>query len=220
MTAPRAQDVKKLRDHTGAGFADSRNALIEADGDFDRAVRLLREKGAAAAEKRAGRAAGEGIIHSYIHGGRIGVLLELSCETDFVARNERFRELANDIAVHIACAYPAPARWVRREEVPEAVIADESELIRAQLANDPKNRRKPPEILDRIVQGKLDRFLSERVLLEQPYALDDARKIRVQDRILEAAQAIRENIQVRRFVRFERGGGDAAPDSSRPGAEA
>lgn len=132
-------------------------------------------------------------------------MVELSCETDFVARNETFRDLANDVAIHIACAYPAPARWVRREDVPEAVIDDETDLIRAQLAQDPKNARKPPAVVDRIVSGKLDRFLSERVLVEQPYALDDSKKMRVQDRILEAAQAIKENIQVRRFVRFERG---------------
>ena len=205
MPAISAQDVKKLRDQTGAGFADSRNALIEAEGDFARAIRLLREKGAAAAEKRAGRATGEGIIHSYIHDGRIGVLVELSCETDFVARNESFRELANDIAIHIACAYPARPRWVRREDVPEEVIRDETELIRAQLARDPKNARKPEAVLHRIVAGKLDRFLSERVLLEQMYALDDSKKVRVRDRVLETTQATKENIRVRRFVRFERG---------------
>ena len=172
---------------------------------FDRAVRLLREKGAAAAERRAGRATSEGLIHSYIHDHRIGVLVELSCETDFVARNETFRELANDVAIHIACAYPAPARWVTREDVPEAVVADETALIRAQLAQDARHANKPAAVLDRIVTGKLDRFLSERVLLDQLYALDDSKKMRVRDRVLEAAQAIKENIQVRRFVRFERG---------------
>lgn len=205
MAAISAQDVKKLRDQTGAGFADCKKALVDADGDFDKAIRLLREKGAAAAERRAGRATSEGLIHSYIHDRRIGVMVELSCETDFVARNQTFRDLANDVAIHIACAYPAPARWVRREDVPEAVIDDETDLIRAQLAQDPKNAGKPPQVVDRIVSGKLDRFLSERVLVEQPYALDDSKKMRVQDRILEAAQAIKENIQVRRFIRFERG---------------
>ena len=205
MAAISAQDVKKLRDQTGAGFADCKKALVDADGDFDKAIRLLREKGAAAAERRAGRATSEGLIHSYIHDRRIGVMVELSCETDFVARNQTFRDLANDVAIHIACAYPAPARWVRREDVPEAVIDDETDLIRAQLAQDPKNSGKPPQVVDRIVSGKLDRFLSERVLVEQPYALDDSKKMRVQDRILEAAQAIKENIQVRRFIRFERG---------------
>ena len=205
MPAISAQQVKKLRDRTGAGFADCKNALVEAEGDLDGAIRILREKGAAAAEKRAGRATGEGIIHSYIHDGRIGVMVELSCETDFVARNEKFRELANDIAIHIACSYPAPARWVRREEVPEEVIRDETDLIRTQLANDPKNARKPPPVLERIVTGKLERFLAERVLLEQMYALDDSRKASVQDRILETTQATKENIRVRRFVKFERG---------------
>ena len=205
MAAISAQDVKKLRDQTGAGFADCKKALVDADGDFDKAIRLLREKGAAAAERRAGRTTGEGLIHAYIHDHRIGVMVELSCETDFVARNQTFRDLANDVAIHIACAYPAPARWVRREDVPPAVIEDETALIHAQLAQDPKHANKPPAVVDRIVAGKLDRFLSERVLLEQLYALDDSKKVRVQDRILEAAQAIKENIQVRRFVRFERG---------------
>lgn len=205
MPATTAQQVKELRNHTGAGFADCKKALEEAEGDLDRAVRLLREKGAAAAEKRAGRATGEGLIHAYIHHDRIGVMVEIACETDFVARNEKFRELANDIAIHIVSNFPAPARWVRREEVPEAVIADEKDLIRSQMAQDPANARKPEKIRDRIVAGKLERFLSERVLLEQQYALDDSRKMTVQDRITEAATAIKENLRVVRFVRFERG---------------
>lgn len=205
MPATTAQQVKELRNHTGAGFADCKKALEEAEGDLDRAVRLLREKGAAAAEKRAGRATGEGLIHAYIHHDRIGVMVEIACETDFVARNEKFRELANDIAIHIVSNFPAPARWVRREEVPEAVIADEKDLIRSQMAQDPANARKPEKIRDRIVEGKLERFLSERVLLEQQYALDDTRKMTVQDRITEAATAIKENLRVVRFVRFERG---------------
>ena len=205
MPATTAQQVKELRNHTGAGFADCKKALEEAEGDLDRAVRLLREKGAAAAEKRAGRATGEGLIHAYIHHDRIGVMVEIACETDFVARNEKFRELANDIAIHIVSNFPAPARWVRRDEVPEAVIADEKDLIRSQMAQDPANARKPEKIRDRIVAGKLERFLSERVLLEQQYALDDSRKMTVQDRITEAATAIKENLRVVRFVRFERG---------------
>lgn len=205
MPAISAQQVKRLRDQTGAGFADCKNALVEADGDFAAAIRLLREKGAAAAEKRAGRSTREGIIHSYIHDRRIGVMVELSCETDFVARNEKFRELANDIAIHIACNYPAPARWVRREDVPDEVVRDETDLIRAQLANDPKNARKPPGVIDRIISGKLEKFLGARVLLDQLYALDDSKKATVRDRVLETAQATRENIQVRRFVKFERG---------------
>lgn len=205
MPAIPAREVKRLRDQTGAGFADCKEALVQAEGDFDKAVRLLREKGAAAAEKRSGRATAEGLIHAYIHDRRIGVLVELSCETDFVARNEQFRNLANDIAIHIACNYPAPARWVRRDDVPASVIEEETALIRAQLAQDPKNARKPDAILDRIVSGKLDRFLGERILMEQPFALDDSKKATVHDRLIETAQATKENIQVRRFVRFERG---------------
>ncbi len=205
MPAISAQDVKSLRDRTGAGFADCKQALQKTDGDFDQAVRLLREKGVAAAEKRAGRPATEGLIHSYIHDGRIGVMVELSCETDFVARNETFRNLANDVAIHIASNYPAPARWVRREDVPASVLDSERDLIRTQIANDPRNARKPPPVIDRIVAGKLDRFLSERVLLDQPWALDDSKDMKVQDRVIQAAQAIKENIRIRRFVRFERG---------------
>ena len=205
MPAISAQEVKKLRDQTGAGFADCKNALVEADGDFAAAVRILREKGAAAAEKRSGRTTGEGIVHSYIHDRRIGVMVELACETDFVARNEKFRELANDIAIHIACGYPAPARWVAREEVPEEVIRDETELIRVQLANDPKNARKPPAVLERIVGGKIEKFLSDRILMEQLYALDDSKKTSIQDLVLQTAQSTGENIRVRRFVKFERG---------------
>ncbi len=205
MPAIPARDVKRLRDQTGAGFADCKEALVKAEGDFDKAVRLLREKGAAAAEKRSGRATTEGLIHAYIHDRRIGVLVELSCETDFVARNEQFRDLANDIAIHIACNYPAPARWVSREQVPPAVIEEEVALIRAQLAKDPKNARKPEAVIERIVEGKLNRFLGERILLEQPFALDDSKKQRIKDRLVETAQATRENLKVRRFVRFERG---------------
>ncbi len=205
MPAIPARDVKRLRDQTGAGFADCRDALVEAKGDFDKAVRLLREKGSAAAEKRSGRATTEGLIHAYIHDHRIGVLVELSCETDFVARNQQFRDLANDIAIHIACNYPAPARWVSREEVPAAVIEEEADLIRVQLARDPKNSRKPEAVIERIIEGKLNRFLGERILLEQPFALDDSKKKRVKDRLVETAQTTKENIRIRRFVRFERG---------------
>lgn len=205
MPAIPARDVKRLRDQTGAGFADCRDALVEAKGDFDKAVRLLREKGSAAAEKRSGRATTEGLIHAYIHDHRIGVLVELSCETDFVARNQQFRDLANDIAIHIACNYPAPARWVSREKVPAAVIEEEADLIRVQLARDPKNSRKPEAVIERIIEGKLNRFLGERILLEQPFALDDSKKKRVKDRLVETAQTTKENIRIRRFVRFERG---------------
>ena len=205
MPAIPALEVKRLRDQTGAGFADCKRALVEAEGDFDRAVRLLREKGAAAAEKRSGRATTEGLIHAYIHDHRIGVLVELSCETDFVARNAQFRDLANDIAIHIACNYPAPARWVSRDDVPAAVVEEETALIHTQLAKDPKTSRKPPAVIERIIRGKLDRFLGERILLDQPFALDDSKKQRVRDRLLETAQTTKENIKVRRFVRFERG---------------
>jgi len=205
MAAISAQDVKKLRDQTGAGFADCKKALVDADGDFEKSIRLLREKGAAAAERRAGRATPAGLIHSYIHDHRLGGMVDLASEPDFVPRHQTLRDPATDVAIHLARAYPAPARWVRREDVPEDVIRDETDLIRAQLARDPKNAHKPPAVVDRIVSGKLDRFLSERVLLEQMYALDDSKKTRVQDRVLEAAQAIKENIQVRRFIRFERG---------------
>ncbi len=192
-----ADVVKELRLKTGAGMMDCKRALQEAEGSMDRAVEILREKGLAAAAKKAGRVAKEGLIETYSHGGgRIGVLVEVNCETDFVARNEEFRQVVHEIALQIAAARP---RWVRREEVPEDTIAAERRIYDAQAANEGK----PPHIAEKIVQGRLEKFFQEFCLLEQVYIKDD--KKRVQDLVNELVAKMGENVQVRRFARFEVG---------------
>ncbi len=192
-----AQMVKKLRDMTGAGMMDCKKALQEAGGDFDKAVKILRERGLAKAAKKAGRAANEGMIHAYIHGGgRIGVMVEVNCETDFVARTDEFKNLVNDIALHIAAFAP---RWVKREDVPEEVIEQEKEIYRKQALAEGK----PEHVVEKIVEGKLKNFYKENVLLEQPFVKDEDKT--VEDVIKEAIAKIGENIVVRRFVRWELG---------------
>ena len=192
-----AQMVKKLRDMTGAGMMDCKKALQEADGDFDKAIEILRKKGAAKAAKKAGRATGEGIITSYVHfNGRIGVLLELNCETDFVARTDEFKELAYNLAKQVAAMSP---RWVSREDVPQEVIEKEKEIYREQL----KNSGKPENVIEKIIEGKLEKFFQENCLLEQDYIFDDKKKVK--DVITEAIGKIGENIRVSRFVRLEVG---------------
>jgi len=192
-----ADVVKDLRLKTGAGMMDCKRALQEANGSMDRAVEILREKGLAAAAKKAGRAAKEGYIETYSHGGgRIGVVVEVNCETDFVARNAEFRAVVHEIALQIAAARP---RWVRREEVPEDTIASERRIYDAQAANEGK----PAHIAEKIVQGRLDKFFQEFCLLEQVYIKDD--KKRVQDLVNELVAKMGENIQVRRFARYEIG---------------
>ncbi len=192
-----AQMVKKLRDMTGAGMMDCKKALQEADGDFDKAIEILRKRGAAKAAKKAGRATGEGIITSYVHfNGRIGVLLELNCETDFVARTDEFKELAYNLAKQVAAMSP---RWVSREDVPQEVIEKEKEIYREQL----KNSGKPENVIEKIIEGKLEKFFQENCLLEQDYIFDDKKK--VNDIITEAIGKIGENIRVSRFVRLEVG---------------
>ncbi len=192
-----ADIVKELRLKTGAGMMDCKRALQEAEGSMERAVEILREKGLAAAAKKAGRVAKEGLIETYSHGGgRIGVLVEVNCETDFVARNAEFRQVVHEIALQIAAARP---RWVRREEVPEDTIAAERRIYDAQAANESK----PPHIAEKIVQGRLEKFFQEFCLLEQVYIKDD--KKRVQDLVNELVAKLGENVQVRRFARFEVG---------------
>ena len=189
--------VKKLRQMTGAGVMDCKKALEEAEGDFDKAVEILRKKGAAKAAKKAGRATSEGIITSYVHfNGRIGVLLELNCETDFVARTDEFKELAYNLAKQVAAMNP---RWVSRESVPQEVIEKEKEIYREQL----KGSGKPEHIVEKIVEGKLEKFFQENCLLEQDYIFEDGKKVK--DIITEAVAKIGENIQVSRFVRMEVG---------------
>ena len=192
-----AKLVKTLREMTGAGMLDCKKALEETGGNLEEAVELLRKKGIAKAAKKAGRATKEGLIHSYIHaGGKVGVLLELNCETDFVARNETFKELANEIALQIAAMKP---QYVRREDVPAEVVAKEGEIAReAAIAEG-----KPEHIAEKIAEGKLNKFYKETCLYEQAYIKDDTKT--VEDVIKEYIAKLGENIQVRRFCRYELG---------------
>jgi len=192
-----AQMVKELRDATGAGVLEAKKTLVAVDGDFDKAVDELRKKGAARAAKKADRAANEGVIELYAHhSGRIGVILELNCETDFVARNERFKELAHDIALHIAAMKPL---YLDRSEVPQGDLDREMAVLRDQALAEGK----PAEIVAKIVDGRLSKFYEETCLLEQPYIRDD--KVKIKDMITNAVQTIGENIIIRRFARYELG---------------
>jgi elongation factor Ts len=194
-----AQQVKQLRDQTGAGMMDCKRALTDAEGDFEKAVRLLRERGIAAAEKRSARAMKEGVVFAYIHpGNRIGAMVEVSCETDFVARNQRFVQLAKDLAMQIAGHQPA-GRYVRREDVPEEVLEAEKEIYATQA----RNEGKPEKIIPRIVEGKLQSFFKQYCLLEQEF-IRESDKV-VGDLIKEHIAEFGENIQVRRFVLFQVG---------------
>ncbi|GAB4275745.1 MAG: translation elongation factor Ts [Candidatus Promineifilaceae bacterium] len=189
--------VKELRDATGAGVLDAKKALESAGGDYDKAVNILREKGAARAAKRADRSANEGIIEMYAHpGNRVGVMLELNCETDFVARNEQFRELAHDLALHIAAMRP---KYISREEVDAAELDNEMSVLKAQALAEGK----PEQVVEKIVSGRLEKYYQEVCLLEQPFVRDD--KVKIQDLITNAISTIGENIVVRRFVRYELG---------------
>ncbi len=196
MATITADAVKELRERTGAGMMDCKRALEESGGDVDKAVVLLRERGMAAAAKKADREAREGLISSYIHtGGRVGVLIEVNCETDFVARTDRFQELVRALAVQVAGLSP---RWVDVDRIPAA----ELEAKRAELAADPAAAGKPPEIRDKIVDGQLKKWFKEVVLLEQPFR-DTEQSVR--DLVTEAIATIGENIQVRRFERYALG---------------
>ncbi len=197
MTEIKAGDVKALRERTGAGMMDCKRALQENGGDVEAAVEWLRKKGAAAAEKRAGREAKQGVVESYIHHSRnVGVLLELNCETDFVARTEQFQELARDLAMHVAASDPIA---VSREDVPEEIVERERGIFLAQV----KDQGKPEHIAEKIVEGKLRKFFEERTLLEQKYVKDP--EIAVADRIAETQGQLGEKIAVGRFVRFKVG---------------
>ena len=199
MTKVNAAMVKELRDKTGAGMMDCKKALITKDGDIDAAVDYLREKGLAAAAKKAGRIAAEGVVESYIHmGGRIGVLVEIKCETDFVAKTEEFKELAKDLAMHIAASKP---EYVSREDIPEEVLEREKGIYRT-IA---ENEGKPAQIIEKIVEGRLDKFVQEICLLDQPFIKDT--DLTVGELLTEKVAKIGENITVRRFARFERGEG-------------
>jgi elongation factor Ts len=185
---------------TGAGMMECKAALSEAGGDLARAVVVLRKRGQAAAEKKASRATTEGIVYAYVHpGGRVGALIELNCETDFVAKTADFQELAKDLAMQVAAASPARPRYVSRADVPESVLDAEREILRSQA----ESSGKPAAVIDKIVEGRLAKFYSENVLLDQPFIKDD--QMTVQQFITSRIAVLKENIQVRRFVRFERG---------------
>jgi elongation factor Ts len=189
--------VKELRQATAAGVLDCKKALDASNGDFDKAVEYLREKGLAAAAKRAGRAASDGIIGVYVHhGSRVAAMVELNCETDFVARTEEFQTLAHDLAMQVTATQP---QFLTREDVPPKVIETEKRTYRAQMAD----QNKPEHILDRIVEGKLKKFYQETCLLEQPFIKDD--DLTVDDLIKNAIAKIGENIVLRRFVRYQIG---------------
>ncbi len=199
MAGVTAAMVKELREKTGAGMMDCKKALTAKEGDLDKAVAYLREKGLAAAAKKAGRTAAEGIVDAYIHmGGRIGVLVEVNCETDFVAKTDEFQELVRDIAMHIAAAAP---QYVSRDEVPEDVLEKEKDIFRASALNEGK----PEHIVDKIVEGRIEKFFKDICLLEQPFVKDPDKT--VQDLLTEKIASIGENISIRRFSRFERGEG-------------
>jgi elongation factor Ts len=197
--ASSAEQVKDLRERTGAGVMDCKAALEAAKGDLQGAVEYLRKKGLADAAKKSHRDARDGVVVSYIHpGSKIGVLVEVNCETDFVARTEDFQQLVKDIAMQVAAANPS---YVSREEVPGAVVEKEREIYRQQMAD----QKKPPQVIDKIVEGKLEKFYAESCLLEQPFIRDATGKTRLKDMVDQATAKMGERIVVKRFARFQVG---------------
>ena len=197
MSPVSSKDVATLRQKTGLGMMDCKKALEASDGDFEKAIEYLRKKGISKGESRVGRTMGEGLIDSYIHpGGKVGVIIEVSCETDFVARSDDFRELVHNLTMQIAAATPIV---IQHEDLSEEIIEKELEIYREQI----KAENKPAEITERIAQGKLQKFYKDACLLEQQYIKDN--KITVKDLILETAGRLKENLQVRRFVRYSLG---------------
>ncbi len=191
--------VKELRERSGAGMMDCKKALVASEGDLEKSIVFLREKGLASAAKKSGRITAEGLIESYIHaGGRIGVLVEINCETDFVAKTDEFKELVKDIAMQIAAARP---QYVDKEEVPESMVAKEKEILSAQAANEGK----PDKIIEKMVEGRIEKFFKEICLLEQPFIKDTDKTVR--QLVTEKIAKIGENISVRRFARYELGEG-------------
>jgi elongation factor Ts len=189
--------VKELRDRTGAGMMDCKIALEDSGGDLDKAVEILRKKGLAQAARRAGRATKDGLIGHYIHlGGKVGVLVEVNCETDFVARTEEFQALARELAMHIAAASP---QYVRREDVPAEILEKEKEIYRAQFAG----QKKPPQVIEKIVEGKLESFYAQACLMDQPWVRDP--NVTVKQMIAQSTAKTGENIAVSRFARFKLG---------------
>jgi len=206
-----AQLVKALRERTGAGFSDCRAALVESKGDLEAAVAILREKGQAAAKKKAARAATEGAVGTYLHaGGKIAVLVEVNCESDFVARTDEFQRLCHDLAMHVAALDP---RYVRREDVPVEIVERE----RASNLDQARASGKPENVLERIVEGKLEKFFAESCLYEQHFIKDE--QLTVRDLIQQAIAKMGENIGVRRFARFKVGEQAPAQDSAPAGTD-
>jgi elongation factor Ts len=199
--ASTAQQVKELRDRTGAGVMDCKEALQVSQGDLQGAVEYLRKKGLAQAAKRSGRDAREGAVGTYIHAGaKLGVLIEVNCETDFVARTEAFQELVKDLGMQVAAANPA---YVTREDVPNEIVEKEREIYRGQLAD----QKKPDHVLDKIVEGKLEKFFTEQCLLEQPFIKDASGKTKVRELVDTVNAKTGERIVVKRFARFQVGEG-------------
>ncbi len=203
MAEVTAGAVKALREKSGAGMVDCKNALVEANGDEAAAMEILRKKGMATAGKKAGRVTAEGVVGSYIHmGGKVGVLVEINCESDFVARGEEFQQLVKDVAMHIAATDP---RYATRDEVPAGELDKEREILREQLKNDPKNAGKPDDVISKIIEGRLNKFYEENVLLDQPFVKDPAKTIG--ELVTEKIASIKENITIRRFTRYKMGEG-------------
>jgi elongation factor Ts len=196
MTMVSAEMIKNLREKTGTGMMECKKALTECNGDFEKAIDLLRQKGLASAVKKAGRTAAEGLIHSYLHMGKIGTMVEVNCETDFVARTDDFKELVKDIAMHIAAATPL---YLTRDDVQQDTIEREKEIYRAQVAD------KPPHVVEKIIEGKLEKFYTDTCLLDQLFIKDPEQKKRIRDIVSEKVARLGENIVIRRFVRFQLG---------------
>ena len=208
QTAISAQLVKELRDRTGAGFMDCKNALNETGGDLEEAIQVLRKKGQAMAQKKSGREATEGSVGYYVHaGGKIGVLVEVNCETDFVARTDQFQQLCHDLAMHVAALDP---RFVRREEVTEGVLAREREVYSEQA----RASGKPENIIEKMVTGKMEKFFEENCLYEQRFIKDES--VTVRELIEQAVARMGEKVSVRRFVRFKVGEKAAGADAAQP----
>ena len=198
-----AEMVRALREKTGAGMMECKKALTEAGGDEEQAVEILRKSGLASAKKREGRIAAEGIVGSYIHmGGKVGVLVEVNCETDFVARTEDFQKFVKDIAMHICASEPL---YVHKEDIPADVIEKEREIARGQAQADPKNANKPANIIEKMVEGRLEKFYTESVLLEQPFVKDQA--ITIGELVTQLTAKTGEKVSIRRFTRYKMGEG-------------
>jgi len=191
-----AETVKQLREKTGAGMMDCKKALTEAGGDMEKAMDILRRRGVAIATKKASREASDGLIGAYVHMGKIGVLVEVNCETDFVAKTDDFQQLVKDISMHIAAASPS---YVKREDIPPEVIEKEKDIYRAQIKD------KPPHVVDKIIEGKLEKFYTENCLMDQVFIKDPDGKKTVNDLVVEKIAKLGENIVIKRFVRFQLG---------------